>query len=372
MIRFLTLYTVAENIHLIKDVGMLPFILHKHYGYDSTIASYPNGEYPYLETDVKGLKQMFIRKIFRNNTLDSLYFILCNFRKFDVLHCFHITPGSVLILFFFKTLKFFTRKKFTYLKLDENDGIKNFRYLGLFGVVLKYMVSKIDLVSIETTLLLEYLNHHNTFGRPVVYIPNGFYLATPKEVSFDLKENVIITVGRIGSFEKANETLLHAFTAFATRKPDWCLKFVGPITNSFLPEIDRYFESNPNLKARIEFTGAVRDRGMLTSMYENAKIFVLTSRWESFGLVYLEAMAAGCTIVSSEITPAYDVTNNQKLGKLFPVGDVEALTHELITLVDDEEYLKYNSYAVQKFGYEKFYWPKVVSQIDDVICRYFS
>lgn len=369
MIRFLTLYTVMENVHLTKDVGMLPFVLYKHYGYHSTIASYENGDYPYLETEVKGLKQMFIRKVFRNNTLDSLYFVLCNFRKFDVLHCFHITPGSVLILFFFKALKLFTSKKFTYLKLDENDGIKKFRYLGVFGVLLKYMVSKIDLVSIETTLLLEYLNRNNTFGRPVVYIPNGFYTANIKEVSYGLKENVIITVGRIGTFEKANETLLHAFTNFAAKHPGWSLKFIGPITSSFCTEIDTYFESNPHLKDRIEFTGAIFDRGLLKSMYERSKIFVLTSRWEGFALVYLEALMGGCTIVSTDITPAYDVTDNQNFGKLFPIGDVKALTETLLSLVEDEEYLEHNAYAVQKFGYEKFYWPKIVDQINTEICR---
>ena len=38
--RFLTLFPELENVHLMKDVGMIPYIMHKEFGYDSYIASY--------------------------------------------------------------------------------------------------------------------------------------------------------------------------------------------------------------------------------------------------------------------------------------------------------------------------------------------
>src|SRR6476620_5530988 len=81
MKKFLTLFPYTENVHLIKDVGMIPYVLHKEYGYESTIASFQNGEYPYLEDDVKGLKQTFIKKIFKKDKFNVYWFILTNFRK---------------------------------------------------------------------------------------------------------------------------------------------------------------------------------------------------------------------------------------------------------------------------------------------------
>jgi hypothetical protein len=59
---FVTLFPGATNIHLTKDVGMIPFIMHKYYGYDSTLVCYKNDEYDYLETEVKGLKIDFLEK----------------------------------------------------------------------------------------------------------------------------------------------------------------------------------------------------------------------------------------------------------------------------------------------------------------------
>ena len=118
MQSFLTIFPGTENVHLIKDVGMLPFILHEEFGYDSTIASYKNGEYPYLETEVKGLKHVFIKKKFRNPIFDVLWFLLLNFRKYDIVQCYHFQRPSLWYLFFFKVLKKITfSKSFTFLKL---------------------------------------------------------------------------------------------------------------------------------------------------------------------------------------------------------------------------------------------------------------
>ena len=98
MPKFLTIFPNAENVHLIKDVGMIPYTLHREYGYDSTIASYKNGVYPYYETEVKGITQVFISKKFNNEILNVCWFILMNFRKYDILQCYHISEQSLIYL----------------------------------------------------------------------------------------------------------------------------------------------------------------------------------------------------------------------------------------------------------------------------------
>ncbi len=51
-IVFATFFPACENTHLTKEVGMIPYILHRDFGYDSYIICYKNGDYPHLETKV--------------------------------------------------------------------------------------------------------------------------------------------------------------------------------------------------------------------------------------------------------------------------------------------------------------------------------
>ncbi len=84
MYKFLTIFLPCENVHLIKDVGMLPYVLHNEHSVDSTIASYKNGQYEYIETEVKGLKQVFIQKAFNSDLFNIIYFLLKNHKKFQL------------------------------------------------------------------------------------------------------------------------------------------------------------------------------------------------------------------------------------------------------------------------------------------------
>jgi len=365
MSRFLTIFPYAENVHLIKDVGMVPFILHKEFGYDSTIACYNNGGYSYLESEVKGLKQVFIKKFFKISTLDIFLFLFLNFRKYDIVQCYHFDLRGLMILFFFKFLKKITfSNSFTYLKLDAVDDIKNTK----LNFAQKMLSRNINLVTVETKVIYEFVNKNNTLARKVEYIPNGFYDQGIKaSIDFESKDNLIITVGRIGSYQKNNEILLEGFKEFATVNNDWKLEVIGPIEESFQSYINNYFDENPSLLGRVIFTGSIVNRKILESKYNRAKIFVLSSRFEGFPLVYLEAIKSGCTIISSAISSAYDITDRELYGALFPVGDANALAKELVKVVSDTNKLKKDCAAVQQFAYDKYSWSKISVDINNLI-----
>lgn len=365
MSRFLTIFPYATNIHLIKDVGMLPFVLYEQFGYNSTIASYRNGNYPYLETEVKGLKQVFIPKIFRVSTVDVFLFLLFNFRKYDIVQCYHFEKQSLLILSFFKFLKWISFSSgFTYLKLDAVDRIKEKKLNRLT----KTLSKKINLISVETKKIFDYLNDTSLLARKVEYVPNGFYTKGEKKiVDFEFKENIIITVGRIGIFEKNSELLLESFREFALINEEWNLEVIGPIEPKFQEYISKYLDIYPNLKNRIIFTGAISDRTILQSKYEKAKIFVLTSIEEGFPLVFLEAIRSGCTIVSSRLTSAYDITDNEKYGALFTIGDSKDLTEKLHKAINNTDKLKSDCLEIQEFAYKKYSWNNIAVLINNLI-----
>lgn len=367
MPKFLTLFPKTSNVHLIKDVGMIPYVLQKEYGYDSAIASFKNGDYPYLETDIKGLRHFFISKKFNSEILDVCRFILLNFKKFEILQCYHISKESIIYLLFFKILKIITFSKgVTYLKFDSNDSIKE---TGLNKKIV-LLLRKIGILSIETQALYKFVNSKKLFNGLVHYIPNGYYSPCDRsKVKFISKENIILTVGRIGSVEKNNEALLESFRDFATINKDWKLELVGPIENGFNSYIDNYFKENPNLKSRVTFTGNISDRDLLQMKYDRAKIFVLTSPMEAFPLVFLEAIKSGCSLISPSFSSAIDVTSNGKFGVLFKIGEYDYLTQNINKLVTNSSKLENDCEKIQDYAYNNFYWKKICGDINELILK---
>lgn len=365
MPKFLTIFPNAENVHLIKDIGMIPFVLHKEYGYVSTIASYNNGTYPYLDAELKGLKQVFIERKFKNEKLNVCLFILLNFKKFDTIQCYHISINSIVYLLFFKFLKSITFSRgLTYLKFDANDSIKGKK----ISKKIIFLLKKIKILSVETKTLHSYLNNDSLLKGFISYVPSGYYnFGESKIVDFSCKENLIITVGRIGNKEKSNEVLLTAFADFAKKNDSWKLELVGPIEDEFHFYIENYFKENPGLRSRVVFSGNITDREVLQEKYRKAKIFVLTSKSESFGIVLVEAIANGCFLFSTNFSSAKDITDNGRYGILFDYGDTEMLSQKILEVINNEEKLKEKCLDIQNFAFNNFSWKKICGDIDLIL-----
>jgi glycosyltransferase involved in cell wall biosynthesis len=79
----------------------------------------------------------------------------------------------------------------------------------------------------------------------------------------------------------------------------------------------------------VRFAG-FRNQSELPRFFQLADVFVLPSRHEPWGLIVNEAMAAGCpVIVSTDVGSHADLVTNGTSGRVFPVGDIPALTAAL-------------------------------------------
>ncbi|MBP2032212.1 glycosyltransferase involved in cell wall biosynthesis [Clostridium algifaecis] len=362
MMNFVTIFPETENVHLIKDVGMIPYIMYQKFGINSTIVCYKNGEYPYLNNEVKGLKIDFIKKYTGKSILDGVIYLFKNSRKIDILHLFHFSKRTALWIYVYK---FLNKKGKVYLKLDADYRIKNSTNPcsnGIKAKLKRLIFNKLDLLSIETLNIYNYLR--NNWKVNVKYIPNGFYDYENRElIKYDEKENIICTVGRIGTYEKATEVLLEGFKLAESKIENWKLKIVGPIENDFRNYIKKFYKENPQLKEKITFTGPIYDRNKLNEEYRKSKIFCLTSRYESFGLVFLEAMKNGCYIISSNVEAARDITDSETYGSIFAIDNADELGNYLVKNCNNVNKLNKNCYAVQEYAYNKFYWPNICNKI---------
>ena len=78
------------------------------------------------------------------------------------------------------------------------------------------------------------------------------------------------------------------------------------------------------LKERVIFAGEIKERETLYSEYCHAKVFVLPSRWESFGISCGEALSCGCRlIITNTIPPANEMTNSGKFGSIIDAENVD-------------------------------------------------
>jgi glycosyltransferase involved in cell wall biosynthesis len=121
--------------------------------------------------------------------------------------------------------------------------------------------------------------------------------------------------------QKDHMTLLEAFERFRQRYPGAVLAFVGDG-----PERARLVERARQLRVEdgLFFAGMVAD---VAPWWRWADLFVLSSRWEGFPNVLLEALAHGVPIVATDCpTGPREVLDDGRAGVLVPVGDAAALS----------------------------------------------
>ena len=75
---------------------------------------------------------------------------------------------------------------------------------------------------------------------------------------------------------------------------------------------------------------------MLAEQYRSCDLFVAPSRYESFGLIYLEAMRAGKPVIGCTAGGSKEVVRHGKNGLLVPPGDAKALAGAIRRLATDD------------------------------------
>jgi glycosyltransferase involved in cell wall biosynthesis len=140
----------------------------------------------------------------------------------------------------------------------------------------------------------------------------------------------ILSIGRF-SKRKDHATLLAAFASLAGEFPEWSLRILGDgvLRPAIQAEVERL-----GLQDRVSLPGTVAD---VASELAEASFFALASRYESFGLVFAEAMACGkASVAFGDCQGANELVEDGETGLLVKGGDrVAAMASGLRRLMVD-------------------------------------
>lgn len=376
MQNFVTIFPTAQNVHLIKDVGQIGNGIAQQNSYSAKLVCYQNTtDYSYLKTEAKNISLDFIEPSGRLFFLEKavLKYIKNNAKYIDVLNLYHLTKESVYYGLYYLLCN---KKGKVYLKMDVyNEALtkkviysKNGLFQKFHQIMERWFFKKLTLVSVENPIALELIKQqYPVLQQKAILVTNGVndvFLDEnfPTVKSFDEKENIILSVGRIGAKDKNFEMLLTAFSKATL--PNWKLIFVGAVANGFDAKVEELVLEHPHLKDQIILTGNIENRKELYEYYNRSKICCLTSPFESFGITFIEAMYFGNYVIGTKGMSSFNyITNNLQLGASVDANDANALVELLERVTADENMLKTNYVKAQQRVKETFCWSGIITPL---------
>jgi len=320
-------YKVWYNFHLMKDCGLAGYLLAKEIGAKSVMFFGSTDEnYPFLSV-LPGLELLY-RKPDDDPEQSYVQHLVDHYSDMDILILYGMYKNSTGYLDAYRLARPDGK---VYCGID----LKTYwmKSIDWRDESLVKFTHQCDVIATSCRLMRDVLNRTQAVQFPCRWLANGFYNPTNVKTITDAKykENVILTVGRIGSPEKNNEELLSAFVTVTEFLPGWTLRLVGPVEDRLQPFLDWYFSTYPKMKDRVIFTGIINDKKELYDEYAKANVFVLTSRSESgTPNVYAEALFHGCIFITSGIDGADDITNYGELGVKYERDNIASLAEALI------------------------------------------
>ena len=190
-----------------------------------------------------------------------------------------------------------------------------------------------------------------------VVIPN--FIDTTVSQS-ECKEKTVLWVGTINIPVKRTDFMLKAWKRLCKQYPEWTLKILGngPDYNEAVKLSEKYKLSN------CTFVGRVNP----DEYYNTASILCVTSSYEGFSLVLLEALKYGVTpLAVNSFSTANEILGDGEFGVLSSPFDMDDFCEKLQSLMDDDEirrnYSNKSKKAIERYSSRSVFskWEKILS-----------
>lgn len=164
--------------------------------------------------------------------------------------------------------------------------------------------------------------------KPAIVIPNFCSFFPAKTSTCRLKN--VISVGRLDE-QKGYDMLIKAWALISEMNPDWRLTIYGQgILENCLTEM----ANKLGVADSVEIKQPVKN---IFDKYTESSIYVMSSRFEGFGLVLIEAMSCGIPVISFDCPEGpSEIINSEYNGILVENGNIEILAKEINRLINDE------------------------------------
>lgn len=228
--------------------------------------------------------------------------------------------------------------------------------------LLKRLNFRTNLIIAVSSSVKEFLVQHNLAPESrMKVIPNGIDLESLKVKGKRLKGKVgnHFIIGNIGNLnlQKGQTYLIEAMIEVIKRYPHAMLEIVGE------------GEERSNLEFKIQNLKLEKHITLLGSKANPAEemqkwdVFVSSSIAETFGIVVLEAFAAGLPVVATRVGGVPDIVRDKKNGLLIPPRSPKALA-DAITEILSRPALKESLIRAGKDRIRDFDWRKIINQLE--------
>ena len=183
---------------------------------------------------------------------------------------------------------------------------------------LTHIANEVDALMAVSSMLLSRVAPYRDGEKLTRIVPNGVDLSLVPEKTQN-RPRAVISVGTLKA-RKCMDRTLEAFARVAKDYNDATLMIVGQ------GEMEAQLRARIGelgLQDRVELTGGLPHEEVLRRM-ARSDLFVLPSWGEGYGIVYIEAMAAGCIAVGARDEGIADTITDGENGLLVPAGDVDA------------------------------------------------
>ena len=169
--------------------------------------------------------------------------------------------------------------------------------------------------------------------RNVYVLPNPLTFSPSNTVP--AKEKIILAAGRFNDWHyKGFDLLIKAWGQIANKNIDWKLYIAGSGKKKRDFEFLKQMAIENNVEDRIVFPGFVE----MLPLFQKASIFVLSSRYEAFGMVLTEAMSQGCACIACDYKGRQsEIIKNENEGITIPVDDVKSIALAINKLTNNDE-----------------------------------
>lgn len=226
--------------------------------------------------------------------------------------------------------------------------------------ILKFYVNRwYDKVTILTTPDKKFIGERL---KNTIVVPNPLALTPTGCVS--LKEKVILSVGRLDDWRyKGFDILIEAWGLIAHKFTDWHLEIAGNGNENNMSYLRRLCEDS-NISDRVHFLGFRKD---IDQLFKHSSIFVLSSRYEGFGLVLIEAMSQGCACIACDYKGRQkEIFGSEDNGVICGLENPRELAEKMASLISNDE--RRQQLQINAIERSKYYMPdRIMEQWESIL-----